>query len=276
MKPTNRSGGPKTEEGKLIISRNAIKTGTYSSITVLPGEDAAEYAALEELLQKDFQPSDLAEAAMVRDLASLTWKKLRLERLEHAALIRLLENPPSAYSLQQHFRGELRETAMWVIEQFEHIDASWVDEAKALHKTALKLIAGDRATLDPGAVVAAHPEFCTVVERCADDFGLDSIDVAKCGHTIRLESGRTIDFCTYFLEQAIEEAEDVLWVDQNRNQLRDALRRYKEAKLLEFVLGDLGRRAHDDLSRAFYKALSELRKHQEWRRRLPIDVSPEA
>jgi len=33
-----RSGGPKTPEGKLVSSRNAIKTGAYAVQTLLPGE----------------------------------------------------------------------------------------------------------------------------------------------------------------------------------------------------------------------------------------------
>jgi len=35
-------------------------------------------------------------------------------------------------------------------------------------------------------------------------------------------------------------------------------------------------RAHDDLSRAFYRTLSELRRQQSWRQKISaIDVTPE-
>jgi len=39
---------------------------------VLAGEDAAQFAELEQLLLHDFEPVGLAEAAMVHDLAVLT------------------------------------------------------------------------------------------------------------------------------------------------------------------------------------------------------------
>lgn len=32
-----RSGGPRTESGKQAVSKNALKTGSYSSLVVLPG-----------------------------------------------------------------------------------------------------------------------------------------------------------------------------------------------------------------------------------------------
>jgi hypothetical protein len=34
-----RSGGPKTSEGKLTSSRNAIKTGAYAAQALLSGEN---------------------------------------------------------------------------------------------------------------------------------------------------------------------------------------------------------------------------------------------
>jgi len=79
-----RSGGPQTEEGKKATSRNALKTGAYSSLIILPGESEDDFRALEEQFISDFSPRDIAEAAMVRNLAVITWKKLRVEKLEHA------------------------------------------------------------------------------------------------------------------------------------------------------------------------------------------------
>ena len=38
-----RTGGPKTEEGKSLASKNALKTGAYSALTVLPNENPEEF-----------------------------------------------------------------------------------------------------------------------------------------------------------------------------------------------------------------------------------------
>ena len=85
---SKRSGGPKTSSGKLNASKNALKTGAYTSTIVLPGESEEDFEKLHQQFMNDFIPSDVAESAMVYELAGLTWKKLRLEKLEHAAFIR--------------------------------------------------------------------------------------------------------------------------------------------------------------------------------------------
>ena len=79
---STKSGGPKTEEGKKVTSRNALKTGAYSNTLILPGEDENEFRQMEEQFARDFDPRDMAEMAMVRDLAVLAWKKVRLENVE--------------------------------------------------------------------------------------------------------------------------------------------------------------------------------------------------
>jgi hypothetical protein len=71
------------DEGKKIASRNSLKTGTYSKQIVLPSESQQEFDQLVEQFQKDFYPKDMVEMMLVREMAVFTWKKLRLEKLEH-------------------------------------------------------------------------------------------------------------------------------------------------------------------------------------------------
>lgn len=73
------SGGPQTDEGKKTASRNSLKTGTYSKLVVLPNESQEEFDQLVEQFQKDFYPKDAVEMMLVREMAVITWKKLRLE-----------------------------------------------------------------------------------------------------------------------------------------------------------------------------------------------------
>lgn len=69
-----RSGGPKSVAGLAISSGNSLKTGAYSVQTVLPGENTEHFETLEQQLIQEFEPLGMAEAAMVHDLAVLTWK----------------------------------------------------------------------------------------------------------------------------------------------------------------------------------------------------------
>ena len=79
---TPRSGGPKTAAGKAVASVNSLKAGIYSNVVVLPGEDETEFNQLEAQFIQDFSPQDIAELTMVRELATVVWKKHRLELLE--------------------------------------------------------------------------------------------------------------------------------------------------------------------------------------------------
>ena len=90
---SNRSGGPKTAEGKLAISNNALKTGSYSSRAVLPGESEDDFKQLQDQFVKDFLPKNVAESLIVHQLSSLTWKILRLQKLEDAHVLRALHQP---------------------------------------------------------------------------------------------------------------------------------------------------------------------------------------
>lgn len=76
---SNRSGGPRTGEGKKISSSNSFKTGVYSNTLILPGEDESQFRQIEEQFARDFHPENMAEIAMVHDLAVLAWKRFALK-----------------------------------------------------------------------------------------------------------------------------------------------------------------------------------------------------
>ena len=71
---TPRSGGPRTDEGRVASSRNALKSGVYSAMVVIPGESEDDFRQMHDQFVADFFPRDIAEGAMVHDLAVLTWK----------------------------------------------------------------------------------------------------------------------------------------------------------------------------------------------------------
>lgn len=88
-----RSGGPRTDSGKQVSSQYSLRKGVYAMAVILPGECQEEFEHLLGQFIRDFSPRDIAESAMVRDLAILLWKKTRLERVEHASFLRELSLP---------------------------------------------------------------------------------------------------------------------------------------------------------------------------------------
>lgn len=272
---SSRSGGPRTAEGKSVASRNAIKTGAYSKITVLPGEDEKQFEALEEQFFKDFPPSDLAESSMVRELSSLTWKKLRLERLEHLALIRVMEQKVDFPDVRGQFNGTVRRSAGRVFNQIENVSSAWAEDAHSRKDFAKRMKSVDRNALDLGKLERESESFFDVLQRCASEYDATNLKASIVGGTITTIAGRRLAFWDYVIEKAIEEADDILWVVENKDKLLTIIQHVKDERLVTFVVGDKIRRAHDDLGRAFFKVLSELRKQQDWRRNRPIDITPE-
>jgi hypothetical protein len=86
MSKDNRTGGPKTPQGKLIASRNSLKTGVYSKQQFLPGERPEDFEELKSMFMDDFKPIGVVEASLVQEITILAWKKLRLERVENQFL----------------------------------------------------------------------------------------------------------------------------------------------------------------------------------------------
>ena len=77
-----KSTGPRTEEGKTRVSKNALKHGLLARDTVLPGEDPADFDRQLSALEADIHPANSLEFELVRQIADAQWRMRRLTRLE--------------------------------------------------------------------------------------------------------------------------------------------------------------------------------------------------
>ncbi len=109
---SNKSTGPRTEEGKSRSATNALKHGLLARDAVLPSEDPADFDSQLSALEADIQPANSLESELVRQIADSQWRMRRLTRLETgflaaslAAKRRLMErlHPDS---LQPGYDGE--------------------------------------------------------------------------------------------------------------------------------------------------------------------------
>ncbi|WP_108507847.1 hypothetical protein [Polynucleobacter acidiphobus] len=275
---SRRSGGPKSEEGKRASSRNALRTGVYSSMIVLPGEDESAFRELEEQFIRDFDPRDIAESAIVRELATITWKKLRLEKLEQSSFLRAMNAPINDYDFSDYGIRFNNETFAFFLRGL----VVTMEEAK-VQESRLAIVSkfqGKFLTSEQYRTIhSKHPEiYREIVElglscNCFDSE--PSIDELVLSY-IELENGGEQSLASYALERIIKSAQNILWYFKRYDAIQEAVVKIKEERLLELMQIDKTRRIHDDLSRTFYRALTGLRKHQEWRRRaLIVDISPE-
>lgn len=271
-----RSGGPQTDAGKQASSRNALKTGAYSSLIILPGECEDDFRALEEQFSHDFSPRDIAEAAMVRNLAVITWKKLRVEKLEHAGLIRKLGEPfelPEYFKIQYDFGGHPQEKVLGLarITEADHVP-DWKLGFKLLRKFSKQgATVKELDQLQQGAPIVY--EFLLIAARDLKMENDDHLSWSKQQVTNALNE--KYDFITNFSQKFIAKYKEQEWVVDHFDSLKAIVVDIHEKRLLKFIQFNSAQRVYDDLDRAFYKTLSELRRHQQWRRDMQaIDVTP--
>lgn len=81
-----RSSGPRTPNGKASSSSNALKHGLTARFELMADENPAEFDALRDGLEADFQPCSTVERELVGDLAGQFWRLRRLRALEAALL----------------------------------------------------------------------------------------------------------------------------------------------------------------------------------------------
>ena len=269
-----RSGGPKTASGRAVSAHNAIKNGVYAVQVVLPGEDAAQFEAMERQLMQDFEPVGMAETAMVHDLAVLTWKKLRIDRVEHSKMTQLARMPVLEARIEEAFGPGWLPQAMPRIEPFEPVTPEEFEATTVLLAQLNALRGAPLGALKTAGVKRKWPALYVALQNWADDYTLECDDLIE--GAVRDQQG-----LADALECIESGCETVLWLGENHDKVCQAIQRVRDVRQFEYMKtcdNDVTLRSFNDTSRSFYRALSALRRQQEWRiRRTAIsvdDVSP--
>jgi hypothetical protein len=277
---STRSGGPKTEAGKAIASQNSLKTGIYSNIVVLPGEDESEFQLLENQFIKDFSPQDIAELTMVRELAVVVWKKLRLERLEQSAALTSLSG--QIHNIDFRILGlDFEDSARFLMDNLDVLTAEYVEIHLDLAEQSELYLDKELTEKEIKQMQIKHPELYRKILNQAEDNELftDSKPTAAelADFLVDTDTTKGLKFVNNAISNVNKFAENVLWVDKNAAKIKAAVITIKEKRLMKLMELEMPRRINDDLSRIFFRTLSELRKHQQWRQaRNTVDITPKA
>jgi len=272
-----RSGGPRTEEGRYMASVNSVKTGVYSSMIVLPNESEQEFLDLQHQFVLDFMPQDVAELSMVHELAAILWKKLRLEKLEKSAFVRVLNEPVRHVDLHgkldiaERFNPYLANIEIFsddFIANFEGYAASVTKVGTNPGKQEFLALCDEDPSLFQEVVAMAKEHY---VFKLPDSSITPALLIS-----LEIESfSSTISFVNFALKEIKSKADDVLWIACRLDKIKQAITNHKETRLLGLMQAQGVMRARDELSRSFYRTLSELRKQQQWRLKMTaIDVTP--
>lgn len=278
---TKRSGGPKTPEGKLVASQNALKTGAYSSLAILPNENQEEFNQLINQFNNDFRPNDIIETSLVREMALITWKKLRLEKLEQSYFIKKLNAP-----IEQE---ELIECGLsFSDEKFKF----WLESAKLpdneieIYRAAIKLIkpyVSKKVSVEQLKEIQKNclPIYRHLIALYKLTYPLlegEPSDYTLANEAFKINGSPDKYFISYFFELIVPQYEAALWCTKNYDKINAAVEQIKQERLLLIMQSDGVRRANDDLSRSLTRALSEFRKQRQWRMQnnlIDVDQAPE-
>ena len=276
-----RSGGPQTAAGRQAVAGNALRTGAYAAQVVLPGEDPAHFQELEQQFLHDFAPADVAQSALVHQLAVIIWKKLRLDRIEHSNFLGFmhreflqLELAPVAHLLPPV--GALA----WVNAMRHHSVAERDAIATALQLaiTLSAVPAGGYPTDTLAHSQAQAPRLYQHLRLHAAEFNQpipesDWLTTEVCG-----DDAQDVVFLAHGCASFCEVHDAGQWLLHHREEAEAAIRQLQEKRILMAMNQSGLNRIHDDLDRAFQRTLGELRRQQNWRRdraTVTVAVSPE-
>ena len=283
IRKSKRSGGPKTLEGKVASSRNAVKTGSYSAQIALSSEEEADFKAFEEEFMNDFEPLGVVESSMVHELAVLAWKKLRLERVEHQMMRDQLKTPITPQEYIDAGCGREGDLS-FAMNRLEQLTPQFVK----LHEDELTLARSLKDRRDETILETLeldHPDFYVRLHKMVKNVkragiqvvfvntGIDDDRDTKIKKTL---ADTPIADLNEALDQIIQESGAVTHVSKNIEFIQGLKSKILDKRLMGMMESTTSHRVHEDLGRLFSRRLKELREQQSWRlKRDIIDVLSE-
>ena len=237
---------------------------------ILPNENQDEFNQLIEHFNHDFHPADVIESSLVRELAVLTWKKLRLEKLEQAVFVKKLNAPITMEELVDcGLKFDQDRYDFW--SKHTRLEDDVLQNAKdtlALILPNMRVGISEELlleikTLNP-KIHEAMIDYYRQVDPLADVEISDWDLVCK---TVRYNKQPEQFLTSLVFQRYVPFYEAGIWCTKNYDKIIDAIEQIKQERLLNMMHSGGLLRANDDLSRSIMRTLSEFRKHHEWRMR---------
>jgi len=86
-----KSTGPKTPEGKLIVAQNSLVHGFRSKFTLLRSENPQEFAVHRSRFFDELSPQGHLETILTERIVLLTWQLFRASRIQSGTINNLTE-----------------------------------------------------------------------------------------------------------------------------------------------------------------------------------------
>lgn len=281
MLKSKRSGGPRSEAGKIAASQNAIKTGAYARTMILPGESAEEFEALLEDLRMDFSPVNILENKLVDQMAGLIWKLSRLDKIELGSL-KADMTAPLEYPDWTKMPIKMNEQWQWIFKDFNHTTTTVAPDAFAyllIKEDMEKLFANEyfdemqKTFPNLFKLLIAITRQYIVMDQSSDE----ALQLkASASVLVTLSEGSQKPLIQHLKEEISLKCIQLNFfmnhIDEIKVVLADIHARRLRRTLYSFDI----QRAHGYLCSALFRVMAELRKQQDWRiRTMTAEVSEE-
>lgn len=247
-----RSTGPKTIQGKLKVSQNAITHGIFATTPLLPHENAQEFAVLSQSIAEVYSPVDAIAAGLVERIILAIWRQKRL-RIAEAAKLQISMTPEImaeeiTEALKLPFGRRLN--AQSISEDQESTYIHWVNVIEEFSKLNIKAAPSNLGQLSINAPLAYAQ-----LKR-------DALNSVLTYDVFMKNPEKIIDS----LERTKKYAEDFVTANEINHTAYNIAEQMKLAKLIPAGANlDFLCKYQVQLDTDLYRAIEAYKKHLEWR-----------
>ncbi len=266
-----RSGGPKTIEGKLKASRNSLKTGVYSAVSIIQGESFEQYQELEQIFFRRYNPQDILSEMLIKELVDIVWKKQRINKIENAEFQRVFNEPIKTFDFDNVFYKERYVLSTEIVNDLEeYLKYSKEDYIKNLNYANYLLAREDDITVKNLEKLESDYKilYQYLVKSNTNYIGIGNTPkewLERTGNYVD-ENGwdETGQLIFHWLKKFRDYVKKATIAHDYEENIREGLAKIYDQRMIRLIEDSGLERAKTTLDNQFSKKLNEFRLHQKW------------
>jgi hypothetical protein len=269
---SKKSTGATTNDGKLVISTNALKHGLFAQRLILTDESLDEYAKLIDGLISSLNPAGTLEQLLVEKIAVATWKQLRLTRAESASieLDRRMERDVNIAFVGKAIGKKWGEPDI-TIDEFKQDTDEDLQHIAWCRKTIAEYVDLKHEVIKSSDLVRLKADAPLIYEHLVDEAENEGYELAAYVNFLNQDDDE--GFYEWVLELHKLVRDEVK--TSERKVLVQAIGHQVIAKLTAPIGNELMARYQAGIDNELYKAIEALRKQQEWRSKGMVTLEAE-
>jgi hypothetical protein len=226
---------------------------------------------------EDHQPVGVTEEVLVRRLADIYWKMLRLQRIE-LNQYELAMSAPITVTEMARFGIELSDDMGWVLNNLVRFDRLAIDGIQEEIQFFQRLLGGKTSYEDFQIMKRDYPEFYQKLVSMAREGRVpDYSDDTLMFFRVIDQHDQSVYATEFLAHNLVMGHAEIVEAYERRDDYFEVFQQIRVQRRIDLMSHSSLSRVSEDLNRAFAKGLAELRKQQAWRfAHRVIDVTPTA